>query len=77
MSLGDQLRADDDVGLAVGDRLELEPQPPHPAHDVGGKHDRARIGKCYHLLGDPLDARPAGDEVVERSAFGQASGRLS
>ena len=25
--LGDELRADDDIGLALGDRLEFEPQP--------------------------------------------------
>ena len=27
VALGDQLRADDDVGLALGDRFQLQPQP--------------------------------------------------
>ena len=68
--LGDQLRADDDVGLALGDRLELQPQPLHAAQHVGGQHDGARLGKMSDdLLGDALDARPAGDEMIERAAF--------
>ena len=70
VALGDKLGADDDVGLALGDRLELEPQPPDAAQHVRGKHDGARVGKMPdHLLGDPLDARTAGDEMVERAAF--------
>ena len=75
--LGDQLRADDDVGLALGDRLELEPQPPDAAHDVGRQHDGARVGKMPDdLLGDPLDARAAGDQMVERAAFRAGLGPL-
>ena len=70
VALGDELRADDDVGLALGDRLELEPQPPHAAQHVGRQHDGARVGEMADdLLGDALDARPAGDEMVERAAF--------
>ena len=70
VALGDELRADDDVGLALGDRLELQPQPLHAAQHVGRQHDGARLGKVLdHLLGDALDARAAGDEMVERAAF--------
>ena len=68
--LGDQLRADDDVGFALGDRLELEPQPSDAAQHVGRQHDRAGLGEmAEHLLGDALDARAAGDQMVERAAF--------
>jgi hypothetical protein len=35
VALGDELRAYDDIGLALGDRFELEPQPPHAAEQVG------------------------------------------
>jgi hypothetical protein len=35
VALGDQLRADDDIGLALGDRLQLQPQPPHATQQVG------------------------------------------
>jgi hypothetical protein len=74
--LGDQLRADDDIGLALGDRVELQPQPLHPAHDVGGQHDRPSLREmAFHLLGDPLHPRPAGDEMVEGAAFRAGLGR--
>ena len=45
VALGDELRADDDVGLALGDRLELQPQPLRAAENVGRQHDGARVGK--------------------------------
>ena len=70
VALGDELRADDDVGLALGDRLQLEPQPPDAAQHVRGQHDGARVGKMPDdLFGDPFDARAAGDQMVERAAF--------
>ena len=34
-------------------------------------------GKCAdHFLGDALDAGPAGDEMIERAAFGARIGTL-
>ena len=68
MPLGDELGADDDVGLAVGDGLKLQPQPLDPAGKVGGEHDHPRLGQARrHLLGDALDAGAAGDEMIERT----------
>ena len=71
VALGDELRADDDVGLAIGDGFELQPQPPDAAQHVGGEHDGARVREMADdLFGDALDAGTAGDEMVERAAFG-------
>jgi len=71
VTLGDELRADDDVRLALGHCLELQPHPFHAAENVGGQHDGAGIGKVAgHLLGDSLHAGAAGDEVIEGAAFG-------
>ena len=75
MALGDELRADDDIEGAGGDLGELAPQPLLPAGKIRGQYQHARIREQdRRLLGEPLDARPAGGERVLRLAF-RAIGR--
>ena len=70
MPLGHQLRADDDVGLALGDGVELQPQPLTPPRMSDDSTIVRASGNCVaDLLGDPLDAGTAGDEMIERAAF--------
>lgn len=58
MSLGDELRADDDIRLALDDRLKLQTQP-LDAHEIGRQHDGAGLGEMFlNLLGDPLHPGP-------------------
>jgi hypothetical protein len=45
MTLGDKLRADDNVDLAVGDGFQFGLQAFGAAHHVGGEHQRAGVGK--------------------------------
>src|SRR5690606_16182067 len=57
--------------LAPGDRLQLEPQALDAAHQVRGQHNRAGLREMpVDLLRDTFHARAAGDEMVERPAFG-------
>ena len=42
VALGDELRADDDVHLAAGDRVELGADPLHAAQHVARQDERAR-----------------------------------
>ena len=77
VALGDELRADDDVGLALGDGFELQPQAPDAAQDVGGEHDGAGIGEMADdFFRDALDAGTAGNEMVEGAAFRAGIGTL-
>ena len=65
VALGDELRADDDVGFARGDRGELAPEALHAAEHVAGKDRHPRVREALgDLLGEALDARPAGNEAV-------------
>ena len=71
VALGDQLRADDNVRLAPRDGLQLQPHPFDAAHNVGREHDNARVRKMRGgFFRQPLNAGAAGDEMVERAAFG-------
>ena len=70
MSLGDQLGADDDVDMALGDLLQFLAHLLDRRDQVARQHQHARVGKqLHHLLFQPLDARPAGDECVGRLAL--------
>ena len=70
VSLGDELRADHDVDLAVLDRFELGAHALHRGHQVAREHQHALFGKeAADLFLEPLDARPAGDEGVRRLAL--------
>ena len=63
--LGDELRADDEVVGAARRRIELAAQSLDPARRIGGQDQRADVGKeDFRLLGEALDARPAGGERV-------------
>ncbi len=71
MALGDQLRADDDVELALGNRRELEAHARDPADHVAGKGGRARIGEAgRHLLRQPLDPGPDRRQAFRVAAVG-------
>ncbi len=70
MPLGHELRADHEIDLALGHRIELGAQPLDPAGKIARQHQRARLRKQrMHLFFQPLHARPAGDEGVGRAAF--------
>lgn len=72
--LGDELRADDDIRLAARDGLQLQSEP-LDAHQIGGKHDGARLGKMFfHLLGDTLHPGPQAARWSKVPHSGQASG---
>ena len=76
IALGDQLRADHDVDRArfhCADELRGTERRP----DGVGSHDgRPRFGEQFgDLVGDPLDARAAGDEAVLLAAFRAGLGR--
>ncbi|MCY1242258.1 hypothetical protein D9M72_552100 [compost metagenome] len=76
VSLGDELRADDDVRFAARNGVEFQPQP-LDAHEVRGEHDGARFWEMpLHLLGNALDAGAAGNQVIGRAAFGAGLRRL-
>ena len=70
MALRHELRADDEVVFAVRRGVELAAQRLDPAGKVGRKRRAsARPGKERRLLGEPLDAGPAGGEAVGVVAF--------
>ncbi len=79
VALGDELRADDDVGLAIGDGFQFQPQPLDAAEQVGGEHDRARIREMRRRPLPPRARRPARRRRDGRTVphSGQASGRFS
>ena len=65
MTLGDQLRADDEVVGAARRQVELGAQGLDPAGKVRRQDERADVGKeNRRFLRQPLDARPAGGERV-------------
>src|SRR5690606_13445409 len=69
MPLGDELGADDDIDLALGNRFELKAEALDAAENVARHDIEARLGKALgNLLGKPLDAGTAGDQAVFRVA---------
>ena len=75
VALGDELRADDDVEAAFGDRVEFLPQPLDRFDQIARQHHDARVGKQRrHLLLQTLDAGTDGDKGIRRAAF-RADGR--
>src|SRR5262249_46559341 len=75
VTLGDKLRADDEVDAAFLDLLELLAHALDRRDQVAGKHQHARLRKQRRdLLLDALDAGPAGDEAVGRLAFRAGGG---
>lgn len=75
MSLGDELRANDDISLPLDDGLKLQTQP-LDAHEIGREDNGPGLGEMsLHFLSDPLDPRPAGDQMIEGTAFRAMVGR--
>ena len=77
--LGDELGADDDVDLALGDRRKLEPEPLHAAGDVA-RHDDACAPRESAAATSSASRSTPGPTATRLSAspqFGQASGRGS
>ena len=71
MPLGHHLRADQHVDLAGHDGVHEVLDLARAAHRIAGEHRPAGAGEgTIHLLGQPLDAGPAGREAV----FGVAGG---
>src|SRR5690349_9532524 len=70
MALGDELRADDDIELALGDTVEFLAQPLDRFDQIAGEHDAARIGKqSRDFFLQALDTRAHGRERILRLAF--------
>ena len=75
MPLGDDLRADEDVGRAFGDALHRLFQRPGGAEEVRGQHGHPRRGEAFrHLLGQPLDAGADGGQLALDAAGGAGGG---
>ncbi|MNX80352.1 hypothetical protein D3C86_1120110 [compost metagenome] len=75
MPLGDELRADDNIRLALDDGLQLQTQP-LDAHEIGREHDCASLGEMFlHLLSNALHAGTAGHQMIEGAAFRAMIGR--
>ncbi len=69
--LGHQLRANDNIGVTLGNRLQFQPQPLDSAKQVRRQNQHPRIGEMpRRLFGNALYARPAGNQMIERTAFG-------
>ena len=76
VALGHQLGADDDVDRARFHRADELGGPERRPDGVRGDDRRPRIREQLgDLVGDPLDARPAGDQAVFLAAFGAGLGR--
>ena len=58
MALGDELRADDDVELSLGDLVELGAQPLDRFHEIARQDDAALAGKQRRALLPPAARRP-------------------
>ena len=70
MPFGDQLGADDNIGISAGDRLQLQPETLDAAEQVGRHDDGAGVWKMpFHFFRDPFHARTACDEMVECPTF--------
>ena len=69
MSLGDNLRADDNVDPAFGNQLDSLANTDHPADMVRGQNRGSGFWKPRgHFLGDALDPRPASHQFIGGSA---------
>ena len=76
IALGDQLRADHDVDRARLHRADELGGAQRRPDGVGRDDRRPRFGEQLgDLVGDPLDARTAGDQAVLLAAFGAGLGR--
>ena len=75
MPLGDDLRADDDIGAAFGNRADRVLQRAGGPEEIRGQNRQPRVGEALgHLLGEPLDPRTNGGEPTLGLA-GRAFGR--
>ena len=75
--LGDDLRADDDVGLSLGHGVDDLAQLGDRRRQIARQDGETRIRKALgHLLGDALDARAAGHERVRITALRTMLGLL-
>ena len=70
MALGDELRADDDIDLAVLDLAQGLAEIAHARGEIARQQHAARLGEERgHLLGDALDTRPARHERMFGAAI--------
>ena len=75
MSLRYQLRADDDLKLALCDRIEFAPEPFGAAGKIRRQHDPPRIGKNFgDFLRNAFDTRSTGGQALLRTACGACIG---
>src|SRR5262245_29926997 len=71
VTLGDKLGADHDIDVAALDLGKLRAHALDAGDEIARQHQNARLRKQRrHLLLEPLDARPAGDETLGRCTFG-------
>src|SRR5262249_29662990 len=76
MTLGDELRADDDVDLAGFDVRQLLAQALDRSDEIAGEHQDAALGKKRgDFLIQPFDPRATGDEGFGRLALGAGDRR--
>ena len=76
MTLGDELRADDDVEAALRHVVQFLPQPLHGVDQIARQHQDAGAGKQLgRLLLQPLDAGTDRDEAALRLALRALLGR--
>ena len=70
MSLGDELRADDDVEPALRDVFQLLLQPLDRFHQIARQNEDAPVRKQIgRLVFEPFDAGTAGNEAFRRVAM--------
>src|SRR5690349_9717173 len=76
MSLGDELRADDDVEAPLRDVVEFASQALDRVDEIAGENENTAAGKeLGRLLLQPFDAGPHGCEAFRRMAVGAGHGR--
>ena len=76
VALRHHLRADDDVGFAGFDGLDDLAHLGERRHQVGREQRQPRLGEAFgDLLGDALDAGPAGNQRLRLAALGALLGK--
>ncbi len=69
VALGNELGADDDIDLALGDRGQLQPQAVDAAGKIARQNDAACLREARRdLLRQPLDARTDGHQAFRVTA---------